>query len=114
MDHIEEKLNSFLNDPNAMKAVMELAQQLSGEAAQKTVPQSDQNPSPDFDPALLSRLMPLLSEFRRKDSDAAKLLWALQPYLSEKRQDKVERAVKLAHMITVSRKFLTEGGWELV
>ena len=114
MDHIEEKLNSLFSDPNAMRTIMELAQQLSGEKAASNAPKEAPNAFGDFDPALLTRLMPLLQDLRSGGSDAMKLLYALQPYLSENKQEKVSQAAKLAHIIHVGKKFLTEGGWELV
>ena len=38
------------------------------------------------------------------------LLNALRPYLKEEKQGKVERAARLARLITVGKRFLTE--WE--
>jgi len=114
MDHIDEKLNSLLNDPNAMRMIMDFAKQLSGEDSAAASAKEEPNPFQNFDPAMLTKLMPLLQEFRKGESSAAKLLYALQPYLSEKKQDKVNQAVKMAHLIHVGKKFFLEGGWDLV
>ena len=110
MDNLEEKLNSLLNDPNAMKTIMDLARQISGNTQQNT--QSENVGS--LDPALMARFLPLLREFQNDKNDSVNLLFALQPYLSEAKREKVSQAVKLAHLIHVGKKFLSEGGWELV
>ena len=44
------------------------------------------------------------------DSNARQLLYALRPYLREDRQDKVERALQLARLFHIGKKFLS--GWE--
>ena len=38
------------------------------------------------------------------------LLYALRPFLKDGKQDKVERAARLARLITIGKRFLTEGG----
>jgi NAD(P)-dependent dehydrogenase (short-subunit alcohol dehydrogenase family) len=45
-----------------------------------------------------------------KDSNARQLLYALRPYLKKDRQDKVERALQLARLFRIGKKFLAE--WE--
>lgn len=45
-----------------------------------------------LDPALLSRLLPVLSQMNRNESsETSALLYALQPFLRDKRRDKVAR-----------------------
>ena len=63
-----------------------------------------------IDPKLLMKLLPLVQELGgQQDSNARQLLYALRPYLKEDRQQKVERALQLARLIHLGRKFLT--GW---
>ncbi|MFR6095837.1 MAG: hypothetical protein ACLUIW_11200 [Dysosmobacter welbionis] len=45
-----------------------------------------------------------------RDSNARQLLYALRPYLKPERQEKVERALQLARLFHLGRKFLA--GWE--
>ena len=60
------------------------------------------------DPKLLMRLLPLIQELGgQQDSSARNLLYALRPYLKPERQDKVERALQLARLFHLGRKFLT-------
>lgn len=118
MSELEDKLNSLLSNQDAMAQVMQLAQSLSqsgagaadsGSAASPPPPQSGAaagNAMPGagdlnamlsqltggLDPALLSRLLPVLSQMNRNESsETSALLYALQPFLRDKRRDKVAR-----------------------
>ena len=131
MAEFDEKLNSLLSNPDAMAQIMQLAQSLGGgEAPQAPLPRQlkpetsgsipQGSPVPqagDFfssllgDPSLLLKLMPLIQELGgQKDSNARALLCALQPYLKPERQNEIERALQLARLFRVGKKFLTE--WE--
>ena len=123
MEDMDSRLNALLNDPEAIGRIMMLAQQLSSEstAASSPPPYSAPPPPPPpqeedgFDPMILLKFLPLLQELRQDNSSQSmQFLTALRPYLNPDRQPKVERAVKLAHLICVGKKFLTEGGLELV
>lgn len=140
MAEFDEKLNSILSNPDAMSQIMQLAQSLGGgggEAAPQpgpqqsspppawTAPQGPQSPpqagsSPlgalsslagGLDPGLIARLLPLIQELGgQRDSNARNLLYALRPYLRSDRQEKVERALQLARLFHLGKKFLS--GWE--
>ena len=110
---MEEKLNAILENPDAMSRIMDLAQKLSG----GDTPPEKKNPPPvgdGIDPRILAKFLPLLKEAGRSDPPASQLLLALRPYLKAERQDKVERAVKLAHVIHIAKQFLAEGGLDNV
>ena len=115
MAEFDDKLNSILSNPDAMSQIMQLAQSLSGSGDPEPPPQQ-QPKSPDFsslfsgglDPALLLRLMPLLQELSgQQDSNARQLLFALRPYLKAERQEKIERALQLARIFRLGKKYLT-------
>ena len=138
MAEFDDKLNSLLSDPNAMAQIMQLAQSLSGGGQTGEAPPSQAAPPPaapppppapawasppavggdalssllgGADPKLLSRLLPLIQELgSQRDSNARQLLYALRPYLKPERQEKVERAIQLARLFHLGRKFLA--GWE--
>ncbi|MCI9609745.1 MAG: hypothetical protein HFG07_05960 [Oscillibacter sp.] len=64
-----------------------------------------------LDPGLITRLLPLIQELGgQRDSNARNLLYALRPYLRSDRQEKVERALQLARLFHLGKKFLS--GWE--
>lgn len=128
MSELDEKLNALLSDPNSMAQVMQLAQQLSGTfggasqpaAASPPPPPPPQQPlQPSFDtsflggldPKLIGRFLPLIQEYTQSNSNTTQLLYALRPFLKAEKQDKIERAAKLARLIHLGKKFLSE--WEV-
>ena len=117
MADFNDQLNSILSNPDAMSQIMQLAQSISGE--QQEQPKAPQPPKPEpplslfdgFDPALLAKFLPLARELSSSsDSNARQLLYALRPYLKEERQEKVERALQLARLFHIGKRFLTEQG----
>lgn len=116
MAEFDDKLNSILSNPDAMAQIMQLAQSLSGWGQQpQTPPPSGGDPlsalAGGLDPQLLLRFLPLIQELGgARDSNARQLLYALRPYLKPERQEKVERALQLARLFHLGRKFLA--GWE--
>lgn len=129
MAEFDETLNRLLSNPDAMSQIMQLAQSLGGAegaqappsgASQPTVsaPQPSQQSGDPLssllggtDPSLLLKLMPLIQELGgQQNSNARQLLYALKPYLKPERQDKIERALQLARLFHVGKKFLSE--WE--
>lgn len=125
MSELQDKLNSLLSDPAGMAQVVQLAQQLSStmEPSAAPTPQSgaptpppSPNPPPStalpggIDLGTVSRFLPILQALSSDQSHSMQLLNALRPYLKEEKQGKVERAARLARLITVGKRFLTE--WE--
>lgn len=128
MAEFDDKLNSILGNPDAMSQIMQLAQSLSGSGPGDGAPPPQSPPPPPptgggdlfsslsslaggVDPKFLSRLLPLIQELGgQRDSNARTLLYALRPYLKEEKQDKVERALQLARLFHLGKKFLS--GWE--
>lgn len=136
MAEFDEKLNSILANPDAMAQIMQLAQSLSGDVQGPTPPQPPPAPAPPpqpaprplapppqnggdllsslaggIDPTVLMKLMPLIQELGSpNDSNARQLLYALRPYLKPERQEKVERALQLARLFHLGKKFLSEWG----
>ncbi len=125
MAEFDDKLNSILSNPDAMAQIMQLAQSIGGaDASPAQQPQQTQQTPPaersgdllsslagGLDSKLLLRLMPLIQELGgQRDSNAKQLLYALRPYLKPERQEKVERALQLARLFHLGKKFLSE--WE--
>lgn len=128
MAEFDDKLNSILSNPDAMAQIMQLAQSIGGDSQQTAPQQAAPAPPPQtkpapsggdmlsslaggLDPKLLTRLLPLVQELGgQRDSNARQLLYALRPYLKEERQEKIERALQLARLFHIGRKFLSEWG----
>ena len=123
MAELDEKLNALLSDPNSMAQIMQMAQQLSATmggsaspspptaAAPPAAPTTQTAPSlpGGIDPQVVARFLPLLQEYSRSSSQTMQLLYALRPFLKESKQDKVERALQLARLFRVGKKFLLKG-----
>ena len=63
-----------------------------------------------IDPKTIAAFLPILRELSEaRNSNARQLLFALRPYLKPERQDKVERALQLARLFHVGKKFLLKG-----
>lgn len=139
MAEFDDKLNELLSNPDSMAQIMRLAQSLSGETGgggdpeppqsppqtrQASQDRHHQGPPPEngggdllsgltggLDPKLLMRLLPLIQELGgQQDSNARALVYALRPYLKPERQEKVERALQLARLFHLGKKFLA--GWK--
>lgn len=124
MAEFDDKLNSILSNPDAMAQIMQLAQSIGGDSQQAAPPAAPAPPPPvpsggdvlsslagGVDPKLLMRLLPLIQELGgQRNSNARQLLYALRPYLKEERQDKIERALQLARLFHIGKKFLSEWG----
>lgn len=120
MDDVNEKLNALLSDPGSMAQIMQLAQQLSSSMGEDTAqpaatspaapPPPPPSPLGGIDPQTIARYLPLLQELTRDTSQTTQLLYALRPFLKDGKQNKVERAARLARLITIGKRFLSEGG----
>ncbi len=121
MSELEDKLGALLSDPDSMAQVMQLAQQLSSSfGAQEQAPPKPQPPTSEtpnlgallggIDPNLITKFLPLLQEYGKSNSQTMQLLYALRPYLKPERQNKIERAAKLARVIHIGKMFLSDMG----
>lgn len=132
MAGFDEQLNALLSDPESMSRIMALAQSLSAPSREEDAPPSAQaaaQPPPrqtssagggdllsalssGSDTGVLLRLLPLIRELGgSQDTNARRLLYALQPYLRPERQAKVDRALQLARLFHVGRRLLAT--WEV-
>ncbi len=107
MSELEDRLNSILSDPEQMARINRLAQSLMGGqgGGEALPPAGDGEP----DSALLGKLGSLLGQ-QGGDSDKRALLEAMKPYLSEKRRNKLDRAMRLTRMAHLARLAMGELG----
>ncbi len=133
MAEFDERLNQILSNPDAMAQIARLAQSLNappapGNGTPPVPPPGNPPPSdtappplsdaapqvPDAAPPLpdadtVAKFLPLLRDLGG-DSDARRLLYALRPYLRPQKQEKIERALRLARLFRVGKRFLSQ--WE--
>lgn len=104
MDELSAQLNAVLNDPQQMAQIMGLAQSLMGGAGE--APAAPPAPAPAAGLGALLQAKP-------SQGDRQALLQALRPYLAEKRQRKLDRALQITRMAQLAKTALAGlGGGE--
>ena len=106
MAELEDMLNSVLSDPEQMSKIAGLAKSLMG--GDDSPPSGPQAAPPAFDDRMLGQLQGLMNS--KKSSSSEALLRAMQPYLSEKRRLKMDKALKLARMAKLAGFAMEEFG----
>ncbi len=112
MGDFEEKLESILNNPQAMSQIMSLAQSLGAPSGQSDPPPGEPTPpsndfSSQFDPRLLTGIASLLSQYNSNDDQRVALLQALRPFIKEQRYAKLDKAIQIARLSRMARIALT-------
>lgn len=109
-------LQSVLSDPDQMAQITQLAQGLMGGSAPGETPGAPE-PAPSegkasgSDPGLLSALGKAFSRpGGEKQSRSTALLLAMRPYMRPEKQEKLDRALKMAQMVRVAGAVLREFG----
>ena len=129
MSEFEDRINSVLNDPEQMDKIANLAKSLMGGDGQKTAPgdggmmgklgelarglaggDSADTGSPGIDPAMLGKIGRLMNAGNAQSSNERALLEAMKPYLTEKRRQKMDRALQLAKLARIARLAMGEMG----
>ena len=129
MSEFEDRINSVLNDPEQMDKIANLAKSLMGGEAQKADPGdggmmgklgelaksltgggSYGRDGPDIDPAMLGKIGRLMKAGNAQNSNERALLEAMKPYLTEKRRQKMDRALQLAKLARIARIAMGEMG----
>lgn len=96
MEDLSEKLNRLLADPDGMAKIRSAMAALGADAPSESPKESVAVPGGP-DPALLTRLLPLLSGGVQEDEDT-RLLAALKPYLHGQRAQRLEESMRLLQM----------------
>lgn len=101
MDDLSEKISQLLSDPDGMARIKQMAESVLGEK------ESNSSVLPDID---IGKIVPLIQKMKSRGTDSRTgLLMALRPHLSEKRQERLDRAVKILRVIDMLP-FLQESG----
>ena len=94
---INEKLSEILSDPESMEKVRKMAESILSE---------DEAPAQDADgegpdPATLAKIAGIMKKLNSGGDNRTALLNALRPLVSERRQKRVDTAVKLLRLIEI-------------
>ena len=129
MSEFEDRINSVLKDPEQMDKIASLANSLMGGGAQSmdsgdggmmgklgelakglSGGGSAGQESPAIDPAMLGKIGRLMKAGNAQSSNERALLEAMKPYLTEKRRQKMDRALQLARLARIARIAMGEMG----
>lgn len=110
MEGMEEKLGAILNNPQLMQQIMSMAQSISPtqQSIPVEAPAQSSSSMPDFDPALLQKIMGLASQ-TGMDANQKALLCALKPYLTGERISKLEKAMRAAKLASLASTAFSSG-----
>lgn len=108
MGDFEEKLESILNNPQAMSQIMSLAQSLGGSSNQSEAQPTESPPSTSdsgfqMDPRLLTGIASLLTQYNSNDDQRVALLQALKPFVKEQRYAKLDKAIQITKFSRMAR-----------
>ena len=109
MDGMEEKLGAILGNPQMMQQIMSMAQSLNTSQEPASPEQPVSAPAmPEFDPALLQKIMSLTGNLGIDQNQQA-LLRALRPYLTAGRIQKLEKAMRAAKLANAASAAFSTG-----
>ena len=92
MSEMQDAINQILSNPEAMKQVQSLGEQLGLSKPQP-------KPEPEGLGAL-TKLAPLMNSFSA-DDEVSRLLEALRPFLGEEKRRRLDQAARLMRLIKV-------------
>ena len=110
MSEMEEKMNAVLSNPQLMQQIMSMAQSLGQSAPEPPLPPPrESSPTmPELDPAMIGKFMSLAGK-TNIDQNQKALLCALQPYLTQQRIQKLEKAMRAARLAGAASTLLPNG-----
>ena len=94
------KINEILSDEESMAQIKQLAEMFGAGSMDGDAPPENAQSSDGFDFGKIMQLQGLAQSATQNDSNAT-LLLALRPHLSEERQHRVDKAVKLLWLLAV-------------
>ena len=103
MSEIQDKINQILSNPEALRQVQSLGEQLglANPEPPKPKPKPVQPEIPGDDILrTVTRLAPVMNSVKR-DDDTTRLLNSLRPFLSREKQEKLDRAEKMIKFIRI-------------
>ncbi len=105
MSELQDKINQILSNPEALKQVQSLGEQLGLSQKQEPAPPQKKPESLLPDNIMsgdmlktITRIAPLMSTLK-SDDNTTRLLNSLRPFLSEDKQVKLDRAEKMLKLL---------------
>lgn len=107
MNDLNDKLSKILNDPDSMEKVRMMAESILGEEEGET--QEDPISETGLDPSTLTKIAGIMKRLNTGGDNRTALLMSLRPLVSERRQKRVDTAIKLLRLIDLLP-YLKESG----
>ncbi len=96
MDDLNEKIAGILNDPDSFEQLKNMADSIFAGQSDSNYDNSNDMPPIENIGAIMSIISKLNSS---GDNDRTRLINALKPYLSDKRKQKADNAIKLLKIV---------------
>lgn len=101
MDNLSEKISSLLSDPAALDQIRNMAEGLFAdnkpEAPPQINPTKEEEALPNID---FGKMLSVMGSLKNSATDErSRLLLALKPHLSPKRQERADKAVKILRLL---------------
>lgn len=106
MNDLGTQISQLLSNPEMMEQIKGLSGLLGQSAPDSppTVPQKKQQSPLDMlggdGMQVAMKLLPIMNSLKQED-DTTRLLRAIKPFLSPQRQDKIEEAIRLLHIMKI-------------
>ena len=97
----EEMIQSILSDSDAMEKIGEMLSAFSGGGEEKEE-RVEESASPFDDPTFILKLTSLFGSMSGEEDNGTRLISALKPYLSEKRAESADKAIKLMKLSKIT------------
>lgn len=103
MSELEDRINAVLGDPAQMERITRMARSLMGGGGDGPQSAGAQSPASalgelGLDGEIMGRIGRLLSSQQSSPGAGQAMLEAMRPYLSDKRRQKVDKALKIARL----------------
>ena len=103
MSELEERINAVLGDPAQMEKITMMARSLMGGGGEPTQSGGTQQPGGilgelGLDGEAMGKISRLINAQNGSGSAGQAMLQAMRPYLSDKRREKVDKALKIARL----------------
>ena len=99
MDDLEQKIGQILGDPDSMAQIMSIAKSLGVmQPEQSAQPEAGSMSDSLFSLEELGPIMEIVRRAGNTEQREAALLNALKPYCSAERQQRIDRAVRIARL----------------
>lgn len=94
MDDLNRKLTEILQDPGRIQQIMEMASAMGLNTAES----EEEAVGPSVTKEAIAQVSQVLHQTEAKERKQQTLVRALLPYLSPKRQARLERAMQISHL----------------